>query len=80
VVQVTGHDGGGARMACSRIRLRRMAIAWPQCLQTKVGGAALDRPSACSSLLGVTACVGAALNNWRVSARHSPRLPLASKP
>lgn len=68
-------------MACPFIQLCTMTIAWPQCLQTKAGGAALDGPSSCPSLPGGTAaCVGAAPNNWRASARHSLRLPLASKP
>ena len=67
-------------MACPRIQLCTMVIASPQCRQTKTGGAALDGTSACSSLLGVTACVGASPNNWRASARHSLRVPLASKP
>ena len=64
MVQGSVHDGGGARMACPRMRQCRMVIAWPQCRQTKVGGAALGRTSACLSLLGVAATwPGATSNN-----------------
>lgn len=44
------HDGGSARIACPRIQLCTMTIAWPQRLQTNAGCAALDGPSACPSL------------------------------
>ena len=38
--QGTAHGGGGAWMACPRMKLCRMVIAWPQCLQTVALGCA----------------------------------------
>ncbi len=67
-------------MSSLRTKVWRMAIAWPQCGQTKVGGAALGGVSAACALGGAAACAGATCNSSRAIARLVLRLPLASKP
>jgi hypothetical protein len=67
------HHAGGARIEQSREKICSTTMAWPQCVQTKVGVGAADSSSADSSGAG-----GATLSSSRAVARLSLRLPLAS--
>ena len=55
-------------MACSRIQLCKMTIAWSKYLQTMVGGGVLGSLSACPSLPG------------RAAMRPTPTIPWWSAP